>query len=205
MLVLIGAGGHSRSCIDVIESEGIYTIAGLVGFDEEVGTSVYGYPIIATDASLEDLSSKYSYALISVGQIFSVSKRVELFTRAVGSGFQLPKVISPFAYVSKRAQIGDGTIVMPGAVVNAGVSIGRNCIINSNSIIEHDSNILDHSHISTGVIVNGGVTVGNQTFVGSGSVLREGIHIGDSCNVGMGMSVTGNLPNGTNLKLGGSS
>ena len=201
-LLLIGAGGHSRSCIDVIESEGIYSIVGLVGFKEEIGTSVFGYPIIAADTSLDDLSSEYGFALISVGQIFEVSKRVELFTRATDSGFQLPKVISPFAYGSNRAQIGDGTIVMPGAVVNAGVSIGRNCIINANSIVEHDSIIQDHSHISTGVIVNGGVTVGNQTFVGSGSVLREGIQIGDSCNVGMGISVTRNLPKGTNLKLG---
>ncbi len=34
-IILVGAGGHARSCIDVIELTGFYKIAGLVEKDKE--------------------------------------------------------------------------------------------------------------------------------------------------------------------------
>jgi UDP-3-O-[3-hydroxymyristoyl] glucosamine N-acyltransferase len=34
--------------------------------------------------------------------------------------------------------------------------VGRNCIINTKALVEHDAIIEDHCHISTGAIVNGG-------------------------------------------------
>jgi len=37
-LILIGAGGHAHACIDVIEQQDKYQIAGLVGMPEEMHT-----------------------------------------------------------------------------------------------------------------------------------------------------------------------
>ena len=41
-VLLVGAGGHARACIDVIETEGRFKIAGLVGRSEEVGRADSG-------------------------------------------------------------------------------------------------------------------------------------------------------------------
>ena len=74
-LILIGAGGHAHGCIDVIEQQGLYQIAGLVGMSEEIHARHLGYPVIASDDSLLNLARKYKYALITVGQIRSPAKR----------------------------------------------------------------------------------------------------------------------------------
>ena len=185
-LILIGAGGHARSCIDVIEQEGNFNITGLVGLESELGSQVNGYEVIATEASLSTLIGRAQFALIAVGQISSPDVRINLFQRALKAGFELASIFSPSAYVSPSAQIGRGTIVMPGAVINAGVKVGSNCIINSRALLEHDTQVLDNCHISTGAILNGSVFVKEGCFIGSGSVIKEAVSIGERSVVGMG-------------------
>lgn len=191
-IILIGAGGHAHSCIDVIEQQGQYQIAGLVGMPQEMHDKHLGYKVIASDDDLPQLLKEYNYALISLGQILSPSSRIRLYLQAVKLGFQLPVIIASTAYVSRHATLGSGTIVMHGAVVNAGVRVGENCIINNRSLLEHDSTVEDHCHISTGTILNGGVTIGKGSFVGSGTVIKEGVKIGKDCVIGMGLSVRSN-------------
>jgi sugar O-acyltransferase (sialic acid O-acetyltransferase NeuD family) len=185
-IVLIGAGGHARSCIDVIEQQRLYKIAGLVGTAEQLNETVLGYRVIAIDEDLDLLVARCPNVLIAVGQIKNPSLRMRLFNRAIKAGFNLPTIISPHAYVSKHATLGRGSIVMSGAVINAGVRIGDNCIINTRATLEHDSVIADHCHISTGVLINGGVTVGQGTFIGSGSIIRDNTIVRDNQVLTMG-------------------
>jgi sugar O-acyltransferase (sialic acid O-acetyltransferase NeuD family) len=199
-VILIGAGGHARACIDVIEQHDCFKIVGLVGKFEQMHTKILGYDVIGVDTDLPELAKYTQYAIISVGQIQTAEKREQLYVKALKSGFQFPVIISPTAYVSKHSQVGSGTIVMHGAMVNSGVMVGSNCIINSNSLIEHDVMIEDHCHISTGAILNGAVTIGPRSFIGSRSVIREGIAIGNNSVVGMGVSVRHNLPENSCFK-----
>jgi sugar O-acyltransferase (sialic acid O-acetyltransferase NeuD family) len=196
-LLIIGAGGHARSCIDVIEQQGQYHIIGLVGTATELGKRCLGYPIIATDNELQSLAERFSYAFLAVGHMTSPEKRIHLHELCLSLGFIFPTLISPSAYVSPHATIGAGTIVMPGAIVNAAAKVGRNCIINSRTLIEHDATVEDHSHISTGAIINGGARVGFGSFVGSGSIVRDGRTLGEKCVIGMGLAVRHDQPNGT--------
>lgn len=188
-LLLVGAGGHAAACIDVIEQEDRFRIAGLLGFPEEVGKQVLGYPILDSDAELGKFAGLYQYALIGIGQIKSPDLRMRLFHVLKEAGYELPMIVSPRAYVSKHAQLGEGTIVMHGATINARASVGRNCIVNSMALIEHDVQIDDHCHIATAAIVNGGVTISTGTFVGSNSVIRQVVKLGERCIVGMGQVV----------------
>ena len=191
-VILIGAGGHAHACIDVIEQQGQYQIAGLVGMQEELHTQHHGYAVIATDAELSQLANEYQYAFIAVGQISSPDRRIRLYQQAIQLGFSLPDIIAPTAYVSSHATIGTGTIVMHGAIVNAGSRVGKNCIINTRALVEHDATVEDNCHISTGAILNGSVYIGEGSFVGSGSVIKDGITLGKSCLVGIGLCVRHN-------------
>lgn len=148
-----------------------------------------GYPIIGTDDDLTELRKKYKYAMVTVGQIKSPNTRIRLFEHLLELGFELPAVISPFAYVSRHADIGEGTIVIHHALVNAGAKIGANCIINTKALVEHDAVIEDHCHIATGAIVNGGTTIGAGTFVGSNAVIKESIVIDPNSVIGCGVKI----------------
>ncbi len=208
-LLLIGAGGHCRSCIDVIEQEGRFEIAGIVDkveskaeveaetkveieaeVEDKVKAEMLGYPIIGTDDDLPELRKKYTYALVTVGQIKSPDIRIKLFKRLLELGFELPTIISPMAYVSRHAKIDQGTIIMHHALVNAGAHIGQNCIINTKALIEHDAVVEDHCHIATGAVVNGQVRVGEGSFLGSNAECMEGVVIGKRSVVGLGMSLS---------------
>ena len=193
-LLLIGAGGHAKSCIDTIEQEDKYQVIGLVGTPNEVGTEVLGYEVLGADDVLADLVNLAQFALIAVGQTGVNEIRSSLFARALKLGFEFPVVRSPVAYVSPHALIGSGTVVLHNATVTAGATIGSNCIINSHALIEHDVVVEDHCHIATNATINGGSTVGRFSFVGSGSTIRESITIGCNSSIGMGVGVRRDLP-----------
>jgi len=196
-MILIGAGGHAHACIDVIEQQGQYRIAGLVGMQKEMHTRHLGYEVIATDDDLPQLAMDYQYAFIVLGQIRTPDSRICLYQKATSLGFQLPVVVAPTAYVSRHATLGAGTIVMHSAIVNAGARVGNNCIINTRALVEHDVIVGDQCHISTGAIVNGSVNIGTGSFIGSGSIIKEGVMLGRECMVGMALAVRHDQPDQT--------
>lgn len=198
-LLLIGSGGHANSCIDVIEQEGIFDIAGLVGHPNEVGSRHFGYEVVASDADLESLFLDFKFALVTIGHIESAKNRIRLYSQIKSIGFKVPSIKSKSAYVSEHAKIGDGTIVMHDVIINSGSVVGSNCIINTRSLIEHDVKVSNHCHVSTGVVVNGGVQIGSGTFIGSRSVIRDNLFIGDECLVGMGTILLHDLQSQTKI------
>ncbi len=179
-IILLGGGGHCRSCIDIIESSGVFKIAGIV---EQPGTSkansILGYPIIGYDNELSTLRKHFDYALVTVGQIKSGTVREKLFNSLKKLNFILPVIISPLSYVSKHAAIGEGTIVMHHVVVNARAHIGNNCILYTKGLIEHDTVVGDNTHISTAAVLNGDSTIGSRCFVGSNATIVNGAKLPD--------------------------
>ncbi len=198
-ILLVGAGGHAAACIDVIEQHGAFAVAGLIGVAGEIGQTIAGYSVLATDDELGALVANCGRALVTVGQIKTPEPRIRLFDQLLRLGCGLPTIVSPRAYVSPRARLGEGTIVMHGAIVNAGASIGRNCIINSMALVEHDAFVDDHCHIATAAAVNGDVRIGAGTFVGSHSTIRQGVRIGARCVIGMSEPVLRDCEAGTTL------
>lgn len=196
-IILIGAGGHARSCIDLIEQDGRFHVAGLVGTPDQIGSSVLGYPVLGSDTDLPRLQEQFKRAVISVGQVKSPDIRARLFAMARTHGCEFPVIVSPRAYVSPHATVGAGTVIMHGAVVNANARIGENCILNTSVIVDHDTQVEDHCHISTSAVLNGGVHVGWGSFVGSNTSVRQDIRIGARCVIGLGQSVLTNCPDGT--------
>jgi sugar O-acyltransferase (sialic acid O-acetyltransferase NeuD family) len=192
-LLLIGGGGHCRSCIDLIEAQGLYTVAGIVDLKETDAAARLGYPWLGSDDDLPDLLKKYPSALVTVGQVKSPDIRIALFEKLQALGADFPVIISPRAHVSRHALVLPGTIVMHGAIINACAKVGANCIINSQALVEHDTVVAAHCHISTGAKLNGEVHIDSGSFIGSGAVVHHGVHIGSRCVVGAGAIVMKNL------------
>lgn len=196
-ILLLGAGGHARACIDVIEQHGGYVIAGLIGLPDEVGSRVLGYPVVGSDSEIPALLARTPTALIAIGQIKTPEPRMRVWQQLLANGTCPPAIISPYAHVSQHATIGEGSVVMHGAIVNAGARVGKNCILNSQSLIEHDTVVGDHCHVSTGARLNSGVEVGEGTFIGSGSNIRQGVHIGRYCVIGIGQTILKDCADGS--------
>ncbi len=186
-LILIGGGGHCKSVIDVAESAG-YNILGVLDMPEEVGKSVLDYKVIGTDDDIPQYADKTEF-IITVGFIKNPAIRVRIYNKVKEAGGKLATIVASTAHVSRYATLGEGTVVMHQAVVNAGAQVGANCIINTFCNIEHDVVIGDQCHISTGTMVNGDCKVGERVFIGSQSVLANGITVGEDIIVGAGSVV----------------
>ena len=200
-IILLGSGGHSKSCVDVIKLNKEYSIAGfVVENNRQKIKNEHDYPIIGEDDDLEKLRKKYEYALVTVGQIKSAKTRYVLFNKLKKLKYKLPIIISPRSYVSKESKIKEGTIIMHDVLINSKVHIGKNCIINNKSLIEHDSIIGDHCHIATSVVVNGNVKVGFKSFIGSGSILNNSITVGNNCIIGSGQIIKKNIKSNSLIK-----
>lgn len=171
-IIIIGSGGHARSCLDVIREEKKYSFYSYI--DRKLNRSKKK---VLPEIQLKKIKKKVKYALIGVGQIKDFKTRLRLYRKLKNFGFKLPTIVSPFAYVSKLSKIGEGTIVMHGAIINAYAQIGKNVIINTGAVIEHDVKIGDNCHISTSVTINGECSVGNNTFIGSNSIVVNNIKI----------------------------
>lgn len=178
-LLLIGAGGHCQSCIEVIEQNNKYLIAGIV--DPFINDKKkFGYKIFH-DENFVDYFKNVKFAFITLGLIkrSDIKKRETYFHNLKQIGFKFPVLKAKTSYISKNSKINEGTIIHNNVIINSGTKIGFNSIINTGSIIEHDTIIGNNTHISTGVIINGKCNIGNNSFIGSGSVIPNNVSLKD--------------------------
>lgn len=201
-IVVLGNGGHSKSIIDVLERERKYKIVGCIVNDsleqEKTGS---GYPVIGTDADLEAVfQSGVKHAAIGIGFLGKSDLRKRIWKRLKEIGFSLPIICDPTAILANHVEIGEGSFVGKGAIINTDVTIGKMCIINTGAIIEHDCIVSDFSHISAGSILCGGVEVGELSFVGAGAAVIQGKKLGKQCIVGAGVAVRKDLEDFQTIK-----
>lgn len=174
-LILVGGGGHCKSVLEAAESAG-YCILGVLDMPEEVGKEILSTKVIGTDDDISTYVNKAEF-VITVGFIKNPAIRIKLYNKIKEAGGKLAIVIASTAYVSKYAEIGEGTVVLHQAFVNAGAKVGKNVILNTATNIEHDVVIGDQCHISTGTMVNGGAQIADSVFIGSQSVINQGVKI----------------------------
>lgn len=191
-VVVLGGGGHAKVLISVIRKLP-WTIAGYVD-PRDVGP-VLGVRHIGGDDVLPALLARHPgcVAAMGVGKVDAAADRVRIQDAAVAIGYRFSTIVSPDAVVNSEVELGAGTVVFDGAVINAGVVMGPLCIVNTNATVEHDARFGTNVHIAPGAIVSGGVSIGDHAFVGAGAVVVHGVRIIAGCLIGAGAVVTGDL------------
>lgn len=178
-IILIGAGGYSKSVIDSIS---LFN-NDIVGFIDDNKKGIHlGYEILGN--KIEDLSNPKEYEyFICIGDN---NKRKKWFDIINKNNLKLINVIDSTAIISSNVEIGIGCFVGKMAIINSDVKIGDNCIINTKALIEHGCRIKNHVNISTNSVLNGDVIVENGAFIGSCSVVNGQLVVGEKSLVGSG-------------------
>lgn len=195
-IVLVGAGGHCKVIIDIINSAYLKEIVGITDKSFIDGNdSILEYPVLGNDDILPELfKNGVSDAFVCVGALGNIEVRDRIFYKLKQIGFTIPSLVHKNACVSQYAEVSEGTCFMAGAVVNPGTVIGENCIINTCAVIEHDCVIGRNTHISPNACVAGGVIIGEGCHIGMGSNVIQGISIGDNVTIGAGAVVISDIP-----------
>lgn len=170
-VVIIGAGGHGKAIADIIEKSGD-TVYGFL--DDNLKENILNYKILGTISSCEELykSSTDLEFIIAIG---NNRKRKEIYEKY---SFKYYTAIHPKACISNvDVEIQEGTVIMANACINSSVKIGKQVIINTGTIIEHDCLVEDFAHISYGCIVGANAKVGESAYIGLGSLINIGKEI----------------------------
>jgi UDP-perosamine 4-acetyltransferase len=192
-VVIIGAGGHAKVCIELLRAMGKEVSFCVGGKDSP--DSCLGVPVLKGDENLMRLRKEgYTDLFIAIG---SNQLRSRLADVAKEMGFRLVNAISPTAVVSPSAKIGIGVAIMVGALINAEADIGDLAIINTGASIDHDCVIGRAVHIAPQSGLAGKVKVGAGSFLGVGCNVIPGVEIGENVTVGAGGVVISNIPSGS--------
>lgn len=197
-LVLFGAGGHAKVVIDIIEQQDICEIAGLLDDDpEHQSKRFFAYPLLGTRAALPALlSAQLRHAIVTIGDNAS---RAAVAAYLDQHGWRFASAIHPRASIGRGVEIGPGSVVMAGCVVNADAYLGSQVIVNTGATVDHDCRIDDAVHIAPGCHLCGGVSVGQGSFLGAGTTVTPGVRIGKKVVVGAGSTVIRDVADGARV------
>jgi acetyltransferase EpsM len=124
------------------------------------------------------------------------AERAEL-TRMLGElGVRFAQAVHPSTTVAHTAEVGTGSVLLHGAIVQANARIGSQVLVNTAASVDHDCTLGDFVHVSPRVALCGHVEVGEGTHVGVGAVVIPKVRIGRWCRVGAGAVVLTDLPDG---------
>ena len=183
--LIYGGGAHSRVIISILEKIDI-KIAGIFDIKNHVKIAKK-IPFLGSYD--EQINSKCKLA-IAIGDN-SIRKKISQNIK-----HPIATIVDPNTNISNDVSIGEGSQIIASSTINVGTIIGKYCIINTNSSIDHDCAISDFAHIAPGVTICGGVSIGNSTLVGAGSTVLPNVTIGDNVIIGAGSLVNKNIPSG---------
>jgi sugar O-acyltransferase (sialic acid O-acetyltransferase NeuD family) len=194
-LIVVGGGDQGRQVISALEAGARDRVVGVLDGAFPSGTDVSGHPVLGAEAELGARAGE-SGASGFVVAIGDNATRVALIERLVGECPQLSlcTVVHPTASVARDATLGDGSIILAGAVVGNGCAIGRGVLVGIHASVDHDGVVGDGASLGPGVTTGGTVRIGRATALGVGANVVHGVTIGAETVVGAGALVLDDLP-----------
>jgi sugar O-acyltransferase (sialic acid O-acetyltransferase NeuD family) len=184
-ILIIGSSGHAKVVIDVVQREGRYNIIGLLDRYRRVGEETLGYRVLGQEETLPELIKIHSLKglIVAIGDNFDRSQVVSRI-RKICPDLAFVSSVHPKASIATDVSIEEGTVIMAGVSVNSCCSIGRFCILNTNSSLDHDSTMEDFSSLAPHAATGGNCRIGSYSAISIGAVLIHGVNIGDNTVVG---------------------
>ena len=194
-VLIFGASGHGSVVLDILESEGSYNPIGFLDSFKPVGTKVNGYEVLGSETDLPRLMDAYgiSGGIVAIGDNWS-RKTVVGRIRATVPNFEFISAVHPSALIAKNVKIGEGSVLMPGVIVNSNARIGNFCILNTASSLDHDGKMEEYSSLAPKVCTGSHFLLGKYSAVCIGVNVVECVRIGEHTVVGAGSLVTRALP-----------
>lgn len=193
MLAILGASGHGKVLADIAELTGWNNI---VFFDdawpEKKNNGIW--QVIGNTQMLLNNLKNYQGVIVAIGNNEIRQKKLQQLDSA---GAKIITLIHPSSTVSRYTQIGLGSVIVAGAVINPDCVIGSGTIINTCSSVGHDCTLGDAVHICPGARLAGGTEVDDRAWIGVGSSVRQLIRVGADAVVGAGSVVVKNVRAGT--------
>ncbi|MGG5824038.1 acetyltransferase [Falsiroseomonas sp. HW251] len=190
-LVLIGDSAFAEVAHEYFEADTSYRVA---AFAVERAflrrENLRGLPVV----SLEDMAARFppethdAYAAVVYTQLNRL--RTRLAAAAQAMGYRLASYVSPRAFVSPSAQLGEHCFVFEANVIQSFVDVGPNVVLWSGNHIGHHSRIGANVFVSSHVVISGFCDVGENCFLGVNAAVGNNLRIASDCWVGPGIVIS---------------
>jgi acetyltransferase EpsM len=180
---IYGASGHGKVIFDILKSRNIQIDS---IFDDNIKLEEFlGFKVIH-EPNEDELKTP---SVLAIGNNVIRKQVAHRFTGLIGEA-----VSHSSAIISDDVELAAGSLVMPGAIINAGSKIGKHCIINSGAVVEHDVRLGDFVHIAPNAVITGNVSIAEGTQVGTGASVIPGVKIGKWASIGAGAVIIEDVP-----------
>jgi sugar O-acyltransferase (sialic acid O-acetyltransferase NeuD family) len=199
--VIWGATGHAKVVHQVLKSTGIATVC-LCDRNPAVDSPIPGVPVWHSEEEfLAWLRAGDRHDLSFVAAIGGArgASRLAVHAYLTAMGISAISITHPSAWVDPTATLESGNQVLAMAAVGVDVSLGKQCIVNTNASVDHDTRLGDGVHVMPGATIAGQVVIGDQAVIGSGATILPNLHLGDRAVVGAGAVVTHDVSPGTTV------
>ncbi|WP_424767277.1 acetyltransferase [Paenibacillus sp. sgz302251] len=192
-IIVYGAGGHAKAVIDTLEKDARYSIIGLLDDYKPAGSHYYGYEILGDETWLAAHKAKVSGGIVAVGDNWKRSQ-ITASIRAIYPEFRFVTAIHPSASLARGADIGAGTVIMAGAVVNSDAAIGEHCVLYTHASVDHDCSVGSYVTFAPKAATGGNVKIDDYSVISMGAAVIHGITIGEHTVIGAGSTVLSHIP-----------
>lgn len=155
-LMILGAGGYGRTVADIAE---------------QLGYTAFFLDDNSPDA-VGKLKDYINYKDCKIIPAFGNNElRLKWCRQLEENGFELATLIHTTAYVSPKAILHRGVVILPHAVVNTDVEVQIGCIVNIGALVDHGCILEEGVHIAPVAIVKGENRISVGTKIESGDVI----------------------------------
>ena len=190
-VIVLGAGGHAKVCIDVLQCMG-REVFGIVAPEGSV-KKILGVKYLGDEGIIFKFDPNEIELVNGIGMMPGKQLRKKIYIKFKKMKYKFATIIHPSAVVSQSATLGEGVHVMAGAIIQPFVRIDCNTIINTKTSIDHDCVISSHCHLAPGVTICGGVTIGVDVFIGCGSSVIQAVKIDADTVINAGICINNNM------------
>lgn len=194
-IFVIGASGHAKVVIDVVERQSLWRILGLIDTYKSPGTELMGYEVLGSEDCLPDLMVTHgsSGAIIAIGDN-RIRHQVALRVASITPDLAFVNAMHPSACIARDVELGKGIVIMAGVTVNPGTRIGDFCYVNTNASVDHDNVLEPFCCVQPNAATGGNVRLGSFSVLAMGVTVVQGISIGEDTIVGAGSTVLSDVP-----------
>ena len=184
-LIIFGAGGHAVKMAIIAAGEQ-FKVVGYIS-TEPPGSIINGLPVFGNiDFFLMQEKLNQFNLHIGIGENLI---RCKIFNLLGEFSKNIVSIKSSQSIISQASSIKQGTCVIQNAVIQNNVKIGKCCIIDTGSIVDHDTVVGDFVNISPNAVICSHVKIGNGAFIGAGTTIIDHVTIGENSVIGAGSVV----------------
>lgn len=191
-IVLFGTGQFAEVAESYLQDSPYNIVAYTLDVDFIDVSERHGKPIVPFEQLTTLYPPEQYHLFIPISYKKMNQFREQKYLQAKAWGYQFISYVSPHARVHPNVTIGENCMILDDNVIQPYVTIGDNCILWSGNHIGHHTTIGDHCFLASHVVVSGSVTVGNNCFFGVNATTRDNIQIAEHNLIGAGALILEN-------------